>query len=359
MSVKSLNQVRQELGKKDLEILRLLNERARLSREVGRIKAQEGLEIYDPSQECRVYDRLKEANEGPLPDSALDRIYREILSSSRDLQAPTRVACLGPEASFTHQATLSHFGGGVLLSPKTTISEVFEAVERRETTWGVVPVENSLEGSVRETLDRLIETHLSIRAEIVLPISLCLLSSEGGKDRVRKVYSHPHALAECRLWLGRNLPGCRLEPEESTAAAARRARQERESAAVAAPLAAVHYGLATLAEGIEDHPENRTRFLVLGRGESRATGEDKTSLVLATAHVPGALVKALRPLSEGKVNIMSIESRPSRDRNWEYLFFLDLEGHCHEMGVSRCIREMESLTSSLKVLGSYPKGERS
>ena len=177
MNGRSLNQVRQELGKKDLEILKLLNERACLSKEVGRIKEREGLEVYDPSQECRVYSRLKEANEGPLPDSAVDRIFHEILSSSRDLQAPTQVACLGPEASFTHQATLAHFGSEVLLSPKRTIPEVFEAVERGETTWGVVPVENSLEGCVRETLDRLTETRLSIRAEIVLPVSLCLLST--------------------------------------------------------------------------------------------------------------------------------------------------------------------------------------
>jgi chorismate mutase / prephenate dehydratase len=354
---KSLEQVRQELGKKDLEILSLLNERAGLSQEVGRIKRREGIEVYDPSQETRVYSRLKESNGGPLPDSAVSRIFREILSSSRALQSQTKAAYLGPEASFTHQATLAHFGSDVILSPSRTIPEVFEAVERGEASWGVVPVENLLEGSVRETLDRLTTTSLAIRAEVVLPIALCLLSTETGRDRIRRVYSHPHAFAQCRVWLGKHLPGCRMEPAESTAAAARKAKEEPESAAVAGPIAAEHYDIGVLAQGIEDHPENRTRFLVLGRGESGATGKDKTSFIFATAHVPGALVRALTPLAEGKVNIMSIESRPVQNREWEYLFFVDIEGHRREKRVAECIREMEGRTAFLKLLGSYPRGE--
>ncbi len=359
MTRKSLEQVRRALEKKDIEILTLLNERASLSRDVGRIKQKEGREIYDPSQESRVYARLRALNGGPLPDSAVVHIFREILSSSRTLQIPTRVACLGPEASFTHQATLAHFGSDVLLSPMRTIPEVFDAVEKEEASWGVVPIENSLEGSVRETLDRLTTTGMAIRAEVILPISLCLLSAQQDRGRIRKISSHPHAFAQCRVWLARHLPEIRLEPAESTAAAARKAKEEPRTAAIAGPIAAAHYGLEILAKGIEDHPENRTRFLVLGRGESEPTGKDKTSMLFATAHVPGALVTALAPLARGKVNIMSIESRPAQNRKWEYLFFLDLEGHRKEPRIAGCIGEMEGLTSFLKVLGSYPKGEAS
>ena len=359
MNEKNLEQLRRELGKKDTEILTLLNERACLSREVGEIKQQEGLDIYDPSQESRVYARLRAMNGGPLPDASVAHIFREVLSSSRALQAPTRVACLGPEASFTHQATLAHFGSEVLLSPRRTIPEVFDAVEREEVSWGVVPIENSLEGSVRETLDRLTTTGMTIRAEVILPISLCLLAAQQGKERIRKIYSHPHAFAQCRVWLGRQLPSVRLEPAESTAEAARKAREEPETAAIAGPAAAAHYGLEILAKGIEDHPENRTRFLVLGRGESEPTGKDKTSILFGTPHIPGALVRALEPLSRGRVNIVSIESRPVQNRNWEYHFFLDLEGHRKERTIAECIREVEELTSFIKVLGSYPKGDPS
>jgi chorismate mutase/prephenate dehydratase len=357
MNSESLEKIRSELGKVDREILRMLNERARLAMEVGRVKSEEGLEVYDPSQETRVYSRLQEINPGPLPSTDVKSIFREIISSSRALQAPITVSYLGPEASFTHQASLSHFGRGATLSPCRTIPDVFEQVERGDSSWSVVPVENSIEGSVRQTLDRLITTRMSIRAEIYLRISHCLLSTSTRKDQIRKIYSHPQAFAQCRRWLGVQLPQCRLEAAESTAAAAQKALREPRSGAIAGSIAAEQYGLEILAQGIEDHRGNTTRFLVIGKGESEATGKDKTTVLFATRHEPGALFVALEPPAKSGVNIMSMESRPAQDRMWEYLFFLDLEGHRTEKRISDCLGEMAGRTSFIKHLGSYPKGE--
>jgi chorismate mutase/prephenate dehydratase len=357
MNSEALEKIRSELGKVDREILRMLNERARLAVEVGRVKREEGLEVYDPSQESRVYSRLQEINAGPLPSAAVNSIFREIISSSRSLQAPVTVSYLGPEASFTHQAAISHFGRGATLSPCQTIPEVFEQVERGDSSWSVVPVENSIEGSVRQTLDRLVTTRMSIRAEIYLPISHCLLSASTRKDMISKIYSHPQAFAQCRRWLGAQLPHCRLEAAESTAAAAQQAMKEPGSGAIAGSIAAEQYGLQILAQGIEDHPENTTRFLVMGKGESEATGKDKTTVLFATRHEPGALFMALEPPARSGVNILSMESRPAQDRMWEYLFFLDLEGHKKEKRIADCLGEMAGRTSFIKHLGSYPKGE--
>lgn len=357
MNSESLEKIRSEMGKVDREILRMLNERARLAVEVGKVKNEKGLDVYDPSQESRVYSRLQEINAGPLSPNAVNSIFREIISSSRTLQAPVAVFYLGPEASFTHQAAVSHFGRGAALSPVQTIPEVFERGERGDSSWSVVPVENSIEGSVRQTLDRLITTSMSIRAEIYLRISHCLLSTSSRKDRIRKIYSHPHAFAQCRRWLGAQFPHCRLEAAESTAAAAQKTLEEPESGAIAGSIAAEQYGLEILAQGIEDHPENTTRFLVVGKGESEATGKDKTTILFATRHEPGALFKALEPLARSGVNIMSMESRPAQDRMWEYLFFLDLEGHKNEKRIADCLAEMAGRTSFIKHLGSYPKGE--
>jgi chorismate mutase/prephenate dehydratase len=357
MNSGGLKSIRAELGRVDREILRMLNERARLVMEAGRVKKGQGLEVYDPSQESRVYSRLKATNEGPLPDAAVKPIFREIISCSRSLQAVIKVSCLGPEASFTYQAALSHFGERVILSARQSIPEVFEEVERGDVSMGVVPVENSQEGSVRQTLDRFTTTRSEIRAEIYLRISHCLLSSHDSKNQIQKIYSHPQAFAQCRRWLGAHFPGCTLEATESTSAAAQKALKDPRSAAIAGSHAAEHYGLKILAQGTEDQPGNTTRFLVLGKGEGRATGKDKTSLIFSTPHLPGALFKALTPLAEGGVNILSIESRPAQDRMWEYLFFLDIEGHRRKKSIAKALREMEGSTSFIKVLGSYPKGE--
>lgn len=354
---KKLADLREALREKDREIVRLLNERARISVKVGGVKNSAGHHVYDPAQESRVFGHLAEINPGPLPDAALKDIFVEILSSSRALQRPTCVAYLGPEASFSHLTARAHFGKGAVFVPAASIPEVFVAVEGEKAGWGVVPVENSLEGSVKQTLDRLISTPLSIRAEVLTKISHTLLSTCETIGDVKRVYSHPQALAQCQGWLRAHLPGGTLLEMESTAGAARRVLDDREGAAIGSALAADAYGLKILAAGIEDHPLNTTRFLVIGRGRSEATGRDKTSLVFGTPHVPGALHRALEPLAREKLNMMRIESYPLKDRMWEYLFFVDLAGHAEEAQTAGCLGEMEKLTTFLKVLGSYPRGD--
>jgi chorismate mutase/prephenate dehydratase len=354
----TLKRLREELGKKDREILRLLNERGCLSLEVGRIKSRKGREIYDPSQEAKVLEQLTRNNHGPLPDQAIRNIYGEIISSSRALQGSISVAYLGPEASFTHQAALAHFGRDAAYIPKAAMADIFKDVDRDLLPWGVVPIENSLEGSVRQTQSQLISTSAEIRAEIFLRITLCLLASRRGMKKIKRVYSHPHALGQCREWLRKNLPDCRQIETGSTAEAAGRALEDREGAAVASRIAANTYGLQVLEEGIEDYPENATRFLVMGKGASKPTGDDKTSILFSTPHVPGALHQALAPFSKAKVNLLRIESHPIRERKWEYLFFADFEGHADEKKTEKLLREMKTRTTFLKILGSYPRGEQ-
>ncbi len=357
MTEKELARLREIIGNKDKEIVALLNERAEASIEIGNIKAAMGMDIYDPSQERRVYENLKAANGGPLPVESLMMIFREIISASRSLQHPMTVAFFGLEASFTHMAALEHFGSSAQFFPQATIFRVFDEVERKKTQWGVVPVENSVEGSVNLTLDRLIVTPLKIRAEIFLRISQNLLSPAKRLNDVRTVYSHPQALAQCQGWLRSNLPNAALVEVESTATAAQRVAKDMQGGAIGSSLAAGVYGLNVLAESIEDNPSNTTRFLVIGEGESRATGRDKTSLVFATPHTPGALYESLKPLADRQINMMKIESHPARDTLWEYLFFVDLAGHATDKEIRECIDELEKKTTHLKVLGSYPRSE--
>lgn len=353
----SLKTLREKLRKKDRDIIKLLNERAKLSIEVGKVKELGGWEVYDPSQESNIYDQLREINEGPLSNSALKNIFGEIISSSRALQEPTTVAYLGPEASFSYLAAQSHFGKSAQYSPQTMISEVFDEVERERVSWGVVPIENSVEGSVKATLDRLISTPLNIRAEIVLRISHCLISTCEKVDKIKRVYSHPQALAQCQAWLRKNVPRSIVFGLDSTAVAVRRALEDRESAAIGSHLAAVTYELKIVAEGIEDSPLNTTRFFVIGKGKSMPTGGDKTSMLFGTPDVPGALYHALEPFAREHLNLTRIESYPIKDRVWQYLFFMDFEGHTEDERTKRCLGDMERVTAFIKVLGSYPRGD--
>lgn len=357
MKKSSLEILREKLRKKDREIAKLLNERAKLSIEVGKVKDLKGREAYDPSQESKVYDHLGQINNGPLSNSALKNIFGEIISSSRALQAPTSVAYLGPEASFSFLAAQSHFGKSAQYSPQTKISEVFDEVEKEKVSWGVVPGENSAEGSVKATLDRLISTPLNIRAEIFLRISHCLISTCERMEEIKRVYSHPQALAQCQGWLKKNLPHCPILELDSTTIAARRVLEDREGAAIGSHLAAGTYGLKIIAGGIEDSASNTTRFFVIGQGESMRTGRDKTSMFFGTPHVPGALHHALEPFARGHVNLTRIESYPMKDRMWEYLFLVDFAGHREEEETKKCLSDMEKVTTFIKVLGSYPRGD--
>jgi len=345
------------MKQKDREIIRLLNERSQISIRIGEVKGQEGIDVYDPAQEARVYGYLQEINSGPLPVAGIRSIFREIISVSRSLQKPTTVAFLGPEASFSHLAAQQHFGESSQYYSQTSIARVFDEVERGSVDWGVVPVENSLEGSVNITLDRLILTPLKIRAEIYLRISHCLISSANEMKGIKKIYSHPQALAQCRIWLKTNFPNCRLQEKESTAAAAQMVKGKKTEAAIGSTLAATKNGLNILAAGIEDNTSNTTRFLVIGNGESSATGRDKTSLVFATPHSPGSLHQALAPFARRRINLIKIESHPVKERLWEYLFLVDIVGHIGEREVKTCLEELKEKTTFLKMLGSYPRAE--
>jgi chorismate mutase/prephenate dehydratase len=357
MKKSSLETLREKLRKIDQEIAKLLNERAKLSIEVGKVKDLKGREVYDPSQESRVYNHLRRINKGPLSNSALRNIFGEIISSSRALQAPTTVAYLGPEASFSYLAAQSHFGKSAQYSPQTKISEVFDEVEKGKVSWGVVPAENSAEGSVKATLDRLISTPLHIRAEIFLRISHCLISTCERTEEIKRIYSHPQALAQCQGWLRKNLPHCPILELDSTAGAARRVLEDTEGAAIGSHLAAATYGLKIIAGEIEDSASNTTRFFVIGNGKSMRTGRDKTSMLFGTPHIPGALYHALEPFARGHLNLTRIESYPIKDRMWEYLFFVDFAGHRDEEKTKKCLVAMEKGTTFIKVLGSYPRGD--
>ena len=364
MTDQSLERLRAKVSAADRKIVKLLNARADLSRAIGRIKAERGLEIYDPAQEAAVYDSLATANQGVLPEGALMAIYREILSASRALQSPVAVACLGPEASFSHLAARSHFGASTAISLQKTIYQVFDAVERGKADWGVVPVENSLEGAVNLTLDRLVATPLKIRGEILLRIGYCLLSTEQDAARIRRVYSHPQALAQCQSWLRTHLPHAELIETQSTAAAAALMPGTSDGAAVGSRMAADVYKLKIIEENIEDHASNTTRFLIMGMElkAGRRMGADKTSLIFGTTDAPGALYRALRPFAERGINLLKIASYPARDSgrglspSWEYLFFADADGHEDDENIRACLKDLEASTSFMKILGAYPRG---
>jgi len=349
--------LRDELKRKDDEIVRLLRERAVLSVEMGKLKAKEGLPIYDFVQESKIFNYLEEMNGGPLPARSLKKIYSEILSASRALQEPLAVAYLGPEASFTCMAAKAQFGENTIYVPQSTILDVFEQVEKNRVNYGVVPVENSLEGIVKMTQDRLISTSVNILAETYLPIEHVLMSVRRNREELSRVYSHPQALAQCQEWLRKYLPDCSTHEVESTAKAAQMVLTDDESAAIGSRNAAKVYDLNIIDEGVEDCSSNITRFLVIGEGRSGPTGRDKTSIIFGTRHDPGALYRALQPFAEKEINLQKIISHPIRERAWEYLFFVDFSGHRSEDAISQCLQTLREGCTFIKILGSYPMAE--
>ncbi|MCX7981623.1 MAG: prephenate dehydratase [Syntrophales bacterium] len=359
MKDKGLEQLRAKLFSLDEKIVSLLNERAEVARLIGESKRKMGKEIYDPAQEAKVYERLISLNRGPLSHESLKGIYKEIISAARSLQSPITVTFLGPEASFSHLAALNHFGKSTSYLPVTSIGEVFNTVEKGKAAWGVVPIENSMEGPVKPTLDRLITTSLSIRAEIFLRISHNLYSKEGELKKIKHIFSHPQALAQCQEWLKKNLPHAVWHEIISTSEAAVMAARQKDAGAICTSMAAERNGLQVAAEGIEDHPMNTTRFLVVGYGTNPPSGRDKTSIIFGTPHIPGSLHRALAPFAHREINLTRIASYPIRDRLWEYVFFVDFLGHSEEEPARTCLSEIRSMTSFVKHLGSYPSGEES
>jgi chorismate mutase/prephenate dehydratase len=347
--------LRRGIDEVDAEIVRLLDRRARLARKIGEIKRERGLEAYAPARERAVFDRVAGLSEGDFPRRGLEAVFREIISASISLEARLKIAYLGPETTFTHEAALRAFGSSVDLEPLPSVREVFTKVERGEAQHGVVPVENSMEGAVTHTLDELMASTLKICGEIYLPISQNLISRELSLERIHTVCSHPMALAQVAGWLRRHLPNAKVEEAESTAEAARRASAEPGVAAVGSNLAAETYGLVTLAGHIQESRANTTRFIVLGRQWSEPTGRDKTSVVFSVKDRPGVLRDALSAFAEEGINLTRIESRPSRRRAWTYVFFADLQGHPSEERVQRALESLEEYCPYVTVLGAYPE----
>ena len=338
----------------DEEIVRLLDQRARLACRIGEIKREYGLEAYAPARERAVLDRVAALGAGDFPARGLEAVFREIISSSISLEARLKVAYLGPEATFTHEAALRSFGASVELEPQATVAEVFTRVERGEAGHGIVPVENSMEGTVTHTLDELMNSPLKVCGEVYLPVSQNLISCEPSLDRVRIVCSHPMALSQAAPWLRHELPGALLEEVESTGEAARRAAREPGVAAVGSVLAAEAHHLNVLARSIQDARTNATRFIVLGREWAGRTGRDKTSVVFSVRDRPGVLRDALAAFAEEGINLTRIESRPSRKRAWTYVFFADFDGHPVEERVQRALAALEEHCPYVSLIGAYP-----
>jgi chorismate mutase/prephenate dehydratase len=350
----NLDDWRSRINDLDNQILELLTQRAEAALQIGALKRRQEAPSYAPEREAEILRHLTAANGGPLPPEAIEAIWREILSSCRALERPPTVAYLGPPATFTHQAALERFGSGTSLQAARSIAEVFDAVERRQADYGVVPVENSTEGAVNVTLDRLIESEALICGEVYLEIGHYLLSRASDLSEIKRVASHPQALAQCRGWLAQHLPDVALDEAVSTAAAAELAAAEPTAAAIASGLAARLYDVPILRERIEDNQHNATRFLVVGRQPTGPTGRDKTSILFAMRNEPGSLYRILEPFARLGINLTKIESRPAKRRPWEYVMFVDFEGHQETAHVRTALGELGQCALFLKVLGSYP-----
>jgi chorismate mutase / prephenate dehydratase len=351
-----LSQIRGEIDSLDRSLLELLNRRAALSLEVGRIKEDARECVFKPFREKEVLGRLLEANPGPLPREHLRDIYREILSSSRRLQQPQRVVYLGPEGTFTYFAGIQYLGHSAEFVPQKSLREVFQSVASGEAELGVIPLENSLQGSVGQSLDMFLRFDVHIQAEIFCKISHCLLSREALIDGIRIVYSHPQALEQCSGWLRSNLPESTIVPVESTAAAAGRVADEPGTAAVGHWKAGEMLGLNVLARSIEDLPDNWTRFMVIGATPQSGGSQDKTSLLFTLPDRAGALVSVLQILARRGINMKKLESRPLRAEKWKYVFFVDVECDLSLKEHQELLSELAQNCHTLRNLGSYPSG---
>ena len=354
-----LGNIRDSIDAVDAQIHALLNQRARFAQQVGISKSEAGkaVDFYRPEREAEVLRMALKRNQGPLRDEEIARLFREIMSACLAQQEPLKIAFLGPEGTFTQAAVLKHFGSSVRALPLPAIDEVFHEVEGGIADFGVVPIENSSEGTVNHTLDMFLTSSLKICGEVELRISHFLMGKMAGADSVKRVCAHAQALAQCRGWLDEHLPDVERVAVSSNAEGARRARDERGTAAIAGRAAAEIYGLTVLANEIEDRSDNTTRFLVVGRKLFSASGVDRTSLLVSAPDTddPGALFRLLEPLAEHRVNMTRIESRPSRKRKWDYVFFIDMEGHVSDPPVAKALAALEERASLFKVLGSYPR----
>lgn len=351
--------VREQIDALDAQLLSLMNHRAECAQQVGEIKARHGQggHIYRPEREAKVLQRLRNLNTGPLSAESVTFFFRELMSACLALERPLSVAFLGPLGSFSEAASLKHFGHAANLLPLPSFDDVFRELESGHADYGVVPVENSTGGAIGRTLDLLLTTPLSICGEVLLRVHQHLLSNSKALEDIRVVYSHAQSLSQCHEWLNRVLPHVKRVALDSNSLAAQMAAAEAGAAAIAGASAGERYGLTQLASNIEDDPNNTTRFLVLGRHDAGLTGEgrDKTSLVLSAPNRTGALQSLLAPLAEAGVSMTRLESRPARHSLWEYVFYVDIEGHRETPEVVVALKELGARAAFLKVLGSYPR----
>jgi chorismate mutase/prephenate dehydratase len=354
--IESVDALRKKIDQVDEKIVRLLNDRAALAQKIGHHKRLTQQEVYVPGREQEILRRVSELNRGPLAAPAVQSIFQEVIAACRGLEAPLKVAFFGAEASYSHLAARRKFGSKAELLPTASIAEVFQDVARGRVSFGVVPIENSTEGVVAYTLDLLVDSPLQICAECFLDIHHNLLSRGGRAEQIKKIVSHPQALAQCRGWLSRHFPRVEMEEVPSTSHAASAAAQNDSIAAVSSSLAADIYDLKIIAPNIEDQSHNITRFWVIGNQEAKPSRRDKTSLAFSVRDEPGILHRMLRPFASRRINLSKIESRPIKNKPWEYMFFLDLKGHKSEARVKSAIAQLERHCVFFKILGSYPSG---
>ncbi len=350
---KEIDILRREIDEIDENILSLLKERAKKIVSIGELKRKKGKVVYDPARERKILERLKKKEKGKLSEEAISAIFQEIFSSCRSLESPLRIAYLGPEATFTHQAALKTFGSQTQYIPQKSIAAVFSCVEKGQADYGVVPVENSTEGVVTHTLDMFLDSDLKIVNEVLLPIRHHLLSRFPLRE-IKEVYSHPQALAQCQNWLEDNLSQVTLHETESTAEATKIAAKKERAAAIASEIAATLYHLPIVVEEIQNHSRNYTRFLVIGNHFAERSGRDRTSILFSIKDRVGALHDMLVPFRQHNINLTKIESRPTKRRAWEYVFFVDFVGYKDDAPVHQALAELEKLCLFLKILGSYP-----
>lgn len=351
--MKNLENLRSKIDSVDKKIVAYLNKRAGLTSKIGEEKKKKGFSIFSSDRERAVYERVLKDSKGPLTDASLKAIYREIMSASLAIEKPLNIAFLGPLATFSHLAAIKKFGNSISYQACNTIADVFFSVDRNIADYGVVPIENSIEGAISHTLDMLVDSNLKICSEIYLEIEHNLLA-KCKKDQVKKIYSNPFVFGQCRQWLEHNMPGVETMEVSSTTKAAEIASKEKYAASISSSLAAKEYGLDVVEKNIQDFSHNTTRFLVIGNSVPGHTGRDKTSIVFSVKDRIGVLHDTLVPFKKYNINLTKIESRPSKKKAWKYYFFIDLDGHCQSPKVKKALEELEKNCTFLKVLGSYP-----
>ncbi len=352
-----IQDIRNKIDQIDDQLLKLINQRGELAIKIGQEKSRDNCSkhFHVPHRERAIIERIIKGSKGPFPDESLESVFREIFSATLALEKPLRIGFLGPETTFSHQAAIKQFGHSSEFIAHPNIESVFRQVEQGACDYGLVPVENSIEGVINLTLDCFVDSPLLICDEIKSPIALYLLSKSKDQKKIKAIYTHPQPLGQCRQWLSRNLPGVEQIPTSSTASAAEMVVRKRTSAAVAGKLAAEVYNLNIIAENIQDRSENYTRFLIIGKDEAKKAKRNKTSVMFSIKDEAGSLLKVLQLFGRNKINLSKIQSRPLRDRPWEYLFYVDLEGHTDDSAIQKSLASLKKMCLFLRVLGSYPR----